>query len=117
MGTWSLVTGVDDRRLDLRSLRIISPTSTGPWAGPTRTGAVDRQQPRLGTGPCRAPEVVEETIPGLPIGLAYFGQINPSIFEMPGRTLPMVPPTPATGDDRSHCGAENISRSRGPRPC
>ena len=40
--------------------------------------------------------MVEETIPNEPIGLAYFGQINPSIFKLRGESfdwsLPFVPP-------------------------
>ena len=38
----------------------------------------------------------KETIPNEPIGLAYFGQINPSIFKLRGESfdwfLPFVPP-------------------------
>jgi 4-amino-4-deoxy-L-arabinose transferase-like glycosyltransferase len=47
----------------------------------------------------------KETIPGEPIGLAFFGQINPSIFATRGEPfrwfLPPVPPrtTQAMGDD------------------
>ena len=59
---------------------LLQRVSGGPGA---RVGAPDRQQPRLGPGPRRPPGW------GRPhgderIGLAYFGQINPSLFDLRG---------------------------------
>ena len=69
------------------------------WAsgGPDqKPAAVDRQQPRLGPGPGRPPEVVEGDDPRPADRLAYFGQINPSIFKLRGESfdwfLPPVRP-------------------------
>ena len=74
----------DDRGLPLDTTELSLVFQLGLWRPGSGAAAPDRQQPRLGPGPGRAPAWWKENIPDQPIGLAYFGQINPSIFEMRG---------------------------------
>ena len=58
----------------------------------------------------------QENIPDQPIGLAYFGQINPSIFEMRGEPFRwFLPPVP-TGYDESAAVGQGSPCPGGARP-
>ena len=64
----------------------------------TRAGAPDRQQPRLGPGPREPPPLAgDERARASGSGLAYFGQINPRIFEARGEGFDWFLPPPAPG--------------------
>lgn len=89
------------------------------------SGGPDRNPPRLidsnldwGQDLVALREWCREKIPGEPIGLAYFGQINPSIFALRGDPLDWFLPPPRPGTlHRMDAGAANplqLARLTGP---
>ncbi len=57
-----------------------------------------------------------KTIPDQPIGLAYFGQINPSIFEMRGERFRWFLPPVLPGTTDPLPWAKNLPKLKGPEP-
>ena len=90
----------DGRRYGLDSSPLPGLFQLGLGRPRPRSASLDRQQPRLGTGPGRPARVVGENHSGRSrSGLVYFGQINPSIFAVRGRSFSagfLPPPLPGT---------------------
>ena len=84
----------DDRRHGTNLAALPGLLQLGLGRARSQTGPPHRQQSRLGSGPGRASRMVPRDISASePIGLAYFGQINPSIFTLRGDPFPwFLPP-------------------------
>ena len=101
--------GIDRRRVaraDDRGLALDSPALSrlfqlGLGRPGSRAGAADRQQPRLGPGPGRAPAVVEGEHPRPADRPGVFRADQPVDLRDAGRAVPLVPAAGPARDGRS----------------